>query len=214
MLLIAAVAPLMAGTRGRTDRVVCLANLGHIGRAFQQWAAEHGNQNPVLTPVGEGGLLGHPLAINAWVHFAWVSNELATARVLACPSDVATRVASDFSNRPDGGFLYGTYRANALSYFLGVHSFFNQPQAIVAGDRNLRPASFGACAYIPLSGVATIPCRVPPLNSGWANALHFPDGNLLFNDGHAQTVSSHELREGLIVQSYEGANSFHYLLPR
>jgi len=46
-LLMLVSAPLGANVRTRTDRLVCEANLRQIGHAYQLWASDHGDRNPI-----------------------------------------------------------------------------------------------------------------------------------------------------------------------
>src|SRR5262245_33734498 len=77
VLLAAVVLPALANNRFRSDRVICANNLRQIGMAMQLWANDHNELPPYDVPAAEGGTLGHALAPNAWLHFSWVSNELA-----------------------------------------------------------------------------------------------------------------------------------------
>jgi len=191
---------LAPNARERAKRMVCLANLRELGNGFQRWAAEHEDRNPMHVPVAEGGVRGHVLAPNVWFQYAALSNELASARILVCPSDTnIMRVAKDFSANIDGGLMYPAYRNNAVSYFVGLHGFFYEPQSILAGDPNvlLNPQSTG-CSYVALSGPvrALDPRSNPP--AAWLGNVHGFEGNLLFNDGSAQETTSAQLREILL----------------
>jgi len=199
------------GLRERSNRIVCLANLRQIGQAFQLWASDHGDQNPPFVRTNAGGIYGVPLANNCWYQFAWVSNELATPRVLVCPSDTnTTHVAQDFSSDPDGGFLNSAYRNNALSYLLSLHAVFYSP-SILSGDRNIQPTTSGdSCAYSGLSAVLSLQRRLPIAE--WNNDVHGSTGNLLFNDGSAQESSITDLRNALATPVT--GDSIHILLPR
>src|SRR5262245_25725168 len=79
--------PVVANPRLRSDRVACSNNLRQVGMAMQVWGNDHGDLVPQEVPVAEGGTRQHPLAVNAWLHFSWVSNELGNAQTLFCPSD-------------------------------------------------------------------------------------------------------------------------------
>src|SRR5213075_1294029 len=116
--------PALANGHPRSDRLVCANNLRRIYVAMQQWGNDHNDRVPFAVPVSEGGTRLHPLAANVWLHFSWISNELGTATVLACPSDNGT-VARDFSASPESGYLNPNFRGNATSYFLS-HGGFNR----------------------------------------------------------------------------------------
>src|SRR5689334_16625714 len=79
--------PLLAHNKTASQRAVCVNNLGLVGRAFSLWSTEHSDRLPMHLDYTAGGTRNHPSGLqnNAWFQFAWVSNELATPRILACP---------------------------------------------------------------------------------------------------------------------------------
>jgi len=122
-------------------------------------------------------------------------------------------VGLDFTASPNGGFLNGAYRNNAVSYFVGLHTFFNNPRSILAGDRNVRMDFFGGgCSYASLTAVAGIAVR--PIVTLWEDGIHSPAGNLLFNDTHVLEASTSGLRQALIPPLSNFESSFHLILPR
>ncbi|HTG42964.1 MAG TPA: type II secretion system protein, partial [Verrucomicrobiae bacterium] len=102
-LLVGPLIPLFAHTQRAGERSVCVNNLRLVGRAFQVWGKDHENKLPWRTPVAEGGGYGSPRPGAAWREFTWMTNELITPRILACPSDSAVRVARNFSDNGAGG---------------------------------------------------------------------------------------------------------------
>ncbi len=215
LLLLTLVAlPLAGNTRTRSDRIVCLANLRQIGRAYQLWASEHGDRNPFLVNTNEGGIFGVTLANNAWYHYAWISNELVTPRVLVCPSDTgAVRVATDFSSERTGGFVNPAYRNNAASYFVGLHAFFYYPRSILGGDRNVVPTYRNtSCGTAGLS-LTQFLGGPPSYYVSWTNIIHGPSGNLLFNDGSAQESSRQDLQQALRAPDTDWSQ-IHIVVPR
>lgn len=103
-LLAAAVLPALAGNRIRSDRVLCANNLRQISMALQQWGNDHSDQPPWEVLPADGGTYAHALSPNVWYHFAWISNELASPRILFCPTDTG-KPARDFTGDPAGGYL-------------------------------------------------------------------------------------------------------------
>src|SRR5262245_55096030 len=96
--LLASVAiPGLAQAKPRSQQAVCLNNLRIIGTAITTWNSEHANFDPWRYPEGGAGSGGGALANNSFIQFSWFSNNLPTARVLACPSDLAKRPADNFS---------------------------------------------------------------------------------------------------------------------
>lgn len=184
----------LSHSRARSETLVCQANLGQIGRAFQLWASDHEERYPFLVPSNEGGLWRHPLALNLYMQFACVSNELSTPKVLVCPADTnTTRRAKDFSRRPDGGFMNATYQNNAVGYFVGFHAERYRPRSILSGDRNLEGISASSCS-VAAGTVWSVAAPHSGSGSSWGQQIHFQQGNLLFNDGSAEETSTARLR--------------------
>ncbi len=210
-------------SRTRANSLVCQANLAKVGRAFQLWAADHGDWNPSMLSSNLGGLYGVYLAHNAWYQYAWISNELATPKVLVCPADTNTvRRAQDFSYSSDGGFLNPAYRNNALSYMLGLHTGFYMPGALLSADRNIEPVvNVGGCSYSGLGAVQALQ-GAPPLTADtslWGKEIHSNRGNILFNDGSVQETSSEQLQSVLARNRQNdavvaGPGPVHTLYPR
>jgi len=100
-LLCAVALPLLGVTRADSDRVACLNNLRQMGRAAQMWASDHTLQFPWRTSISDGGefiptpgsTAGQPRPGNAWAEYAFMSNEVVTPRILACPADTGVKVA-------------------------------------------------------------------------------------------------------------------------
>src|SRR6266542_4479208 len=91
-LLTLLVLPALANNHPRSQRVICANNLRQIGAGMQLWGNDHNDLFPQEVPVAEGGTRLHPLASNVWLHFAWISNELGSAKVFFClmsPSTVS-----------------------------------------------------------------------------------------------------------------------------
>src|SRR5206468_10868184 len=100
-LLSLVVVPALASNRPRSQRVICANNLRQIGTAMQLWGNDHNELLPQEVAVAEGGTRMHPLAPNVWLHFAWLSNELGSPKVLFCPADTG-HPARDFTRNPTG----------------------------------------------------------------------------------------------------------------
>ena len=190
--------PALANNKSRSQRLVCVSNLSRIGQAYAQWASDHWDYYPFLLGRSLGGTRPpfNGLESNPWLQFSWVSNELATPRILACPGDTK-RVAEDFSANL-GGLLHPNYQNNAISYFL-AHPVLDR---ILSGDRSLTVnRGSGACSYF--SAVNIIDSR-----SFWAQSIHDGSGNLLFRDGSVEETGTPELR-----RSIGNFVSMHLILP-
>jgi competence protein ComGC len=209
-LLLAVVLPALANDRIRSSRVICANNLRQIGMAMQLWGNDHDDQPPWEIAMPDGGTKLHPLGVNVWLHFSWISNELRSARVLLCPSD-SGRQAEDFSFGP-GGYLTAPYRNNATSYFL-THAFDGGQFVMFAGDRNFQtPNGVGTCSRFPTVALASL------LNlRGWDTNLHNQAGNIVRLDGRVNQYSNTELRDAVNrdrIGDRDVLTDLHILKPR
>ncbi|MBI5386003.1 MAG: hypothetical protein HZA90_15110 [Verrucomicrobia bacterium] len=209
-ILAALAAPTLAGLRPRSDSAACVNNLRQIGRAYQIWGHDHNDDPPYRVAMSEGGIQAHPLAGNTWFQFSWVSNELATPRVLACPSDLQKRVAKDFGISADGGFLNSGFRNNAVSYWVGSDAVRFVPASLVCGDRNVKVAGYGYCSA-GISDAGTILMR-PMAGSVWTNNLHGLWGNVLRYDGQVRTLSNWNLTTNALSFGDDNG-TMHLVLP-
>ncbi len=159
-LLVAIVLPALAHDRARSARIICANNLRQIGAAMQTWGNDHQDLQPWEVPPVEGGTKAHPLAVNVWLHFAVLSNELASARILFCPTDTGTP-AFDFGSSPEGGYLSPNYR-NAATSYLVAHRDSNEPMVMTVADRNLLGAAPRSCVVFGMALSIRVPSSGQP----------------------------------------------------
>jgi len=201
--------PVLANTNPGSQRLTCANNLRQIGQAFLMWANDHEERIPPMVPTNEGGTQLMPLGLNGWVQFSWISNELGTAKVLACPSDDG-KVARDFSSDPSGGLLHPTFRNSAISYFVG-HPLPEFPRNMLCGDRNLATSGPNlSCPYFLRADLVV----VRPFTGRWTSSTHINSGNLLARDGHVEQLSDAGLNRYLNQPVLEGQGAPHLLMPR
>jgi len=182
--------PMLASNRLRSDKVVCANNLRQISAAMQIWANDHNDRFPQDTPLSEGGTSQHPLGVNVWLHFSWISNELGSPVVLFCPSDQG-RPARDFSGDPTGGYVHPNFANQATSYLL-AHGREFRPTDVLSADRNVYMLNGSAsCSRFTAAWVI----QRSPLSRTfeWTSALHEGAGNLLLFDGRVVQVPNHGL---------------------
>ncbi len=147
---------------------------------------------------------------NAWFHYAWISNELGTPRILACPDDDTARVARDFSTTAEGGFMNPTFRNHALSYLVGLEVRPSRLRLLVAADRNIdvggsnRNCSSGVTA----AGLLDPSGQRSGIPSRWQPGIHERRGNILLYDGQVLFTSSYQLGD------YLRSDWNHVLSPR
>ena len=209
----------LANSATRSDLAVCANNLRQVGRAFHMWASDHGGENPWWTHYNSGGshiptggplppgnvyhipgLGTYPITLrnNAWLQFGFIHEELRTPALLLCPSDRINRArATHFSNSVDGLVWVGL-RDRAISYFLGMHALNQFPSTMLGGDRNINdhgqdqgcPVNVGTISRIEFLGLHR-----------WNTApnLHPASGNILFNDGRVEELTSSVLGRRLFL---------------
>ncbi len=210
-LLLAIVLPALAHERARSARIICANNLRQIGMGFQLWGNDHGGLAPYEVDMVEGGTRVHPLAANTWFHFAWISNELASPKMLLCPSDSGT-AATEFSGDPKKGYLNPNFANQATTYFLTERT--SQIDLLVqAGDRNLKfNAGLRGCSRFNAAWAINLPYQRS--DEGWTNALHGTEGNFLSSDGSVEQAVNERFREALKTGNFNDGGSLHFAVPR
>lgn len=183
--------PAMLRARSKARRIGCVSRLKNIGVGFRIFASDNqgfmpfqfstnspGTNNPISRP-NFGGTREYALdPASAWRHFAVLSNELSTPNILVCPADRERALARTFLEFTNNRFL---------SYTVGVSASEEQPQSILASDRNL--LLNGA---VVSNTVLTLATNLP---LAWDRRIHDEAGNIVLGDGSVQQVSSGRLRE-------------------
>ncbi len=196
--------PALGASASRSRLAQCFNNLRQVGAGFHSWAMVHGDKFPWQVRKADGGLNNinneSPVSQNPYVHFAIVSNELVTPRVLICPSDLAIKAASDFSSSTTGGFLALNFRNNAVGYFLGMDATLERPGTMLSGDRNVRTSRAATCGavFVPANALDGLDPRVD-----FTNGLHRFYGQVGLADGSVQTGNGSLLRK-LALNSGDG----------
>ena len=180
-ILAALLLPALAKAKAKAQRVACLNDQKQIGLSFTMWANDHDDRYPSVVPVADGG---SKTLTEVWTHFATMSNELVTPKVLRCPSDGSKQSAADFSSGPNG---LGTVKDGAVSYAIGTSASPDKPGMHLAGDRNLLGIDGQSCGAASINGVITQ--LTPASNPRWDNTLHGNAGNMVMADGSAHQFS-------------------------
>ncbi len=173
--------PALAKAKSKAQRISCVNNLKQVGLAFTLWGDDHANKYPSVVDVAAGG---SKTLTEAWMHFVTLSNELATPKLLHCPSDPEKQTARDFSTQP-AGLL--NLQNRAVSYAVGTSAGPEKPGMHLAGDRNFIGRDGQNCGPAGLTGVITQ--LVPADNPRWENTMHMSAGNLVFADGSTQQIN-------------------------
>ena len=183
----------------RSPKIKCVNNLKNVGLAFRTFATDNNDRFPMQIPVANGGtreFINDPTLI--WMHYAALSNELSTPKVLLCPSDILGRVEAKGFNRNYRSQDSVPFSANAnLSYFLGPDSSETNPNGILAGDRNITNADKAPFSY----GVARVGLlgtnHTDRAGAGWDHNVHEHAGNIALGDGSVHQVTTSRLRNAL-----------------
>ncbi len=227
-ILAAMLLPALAAAKRKAQKINCVNNLKQVGIAFRIWEGDNGDRYPMAVAVASGGAsdylihggnqntAGTPATggvYNPGVVFMVMSNELATPKILACPSDT-------LHNVPATNFTYqdvlqivtaptATTKAAALSastkvsYFVGADATEADPQGILSGDCNIgntgstgngpSSARFGATVSNTSSAPEIYgPNAFSSTAAAWAwtaSDLHQKTGNLLIADGSVQSAT-------------------------
>lgn len=190
-VLVLKLIPKLQRDKAVAQRISCNGHLKNIGFCFRIFATDNegflpfqfstnspGTNNLISRP-NFGGTLEYALdPASAWRHFAVISNELSTPIIVNCPADRERAPARTFQEFTNNRFL---------SYTVGISAVEEQPQSILASDRNL-----------VLNGLAvsnTVLTFATNMNLAWDHRIHVGAGNALLGDGSVQQVSAGRLSE-------------------
>jgi len=185
--------PVLGRAKARAQRVTCTNNLRQIGLAMRLWADGYEGKYPWKVNQSQGG--GRPNGSgNARVNlqFSIVSNELASTKLLLCPSDVLRRVpATNFAS----------LALTNISYALCNEADEKRPRVILATDRNMFGFDFTGlpdninCFILssPHTGAATARWRRDMCHGANVGVVAFGDGSVSqLNDvGLVQTLKGY-----------------------
>ena len=227
-ILAAMLLPALARAKARAQRASCANNLTELGIAFKTWGLDNNDAYPMVVPTASGGPpnqtqiaagTGPASANYLYQVFGVMSNEVSTAKLLACPSDSDTIVHTNLlivgnqvSNYevPNSGGQYSLCDVN-VSYFLGLNADENYPQMLLCGDRNIyggtgafanyeptQNNSYGDAQHLsPATVIMGTNFASTALSPAWTGKMHQSQGNILLCDGSVQQISSSRLRDQL-----------------
>jgi prepilin-type N-terminal cleavage/methylation domain-containing protein len=244
-ILAAMLLPALARAKARAQRASCANNLKEIGISFKTWALDNNDAYPMIVPTASGGppnqaqIYGQPYTAGyEYQIFGTMSNELSTARILACPSDSDTVTHTNLLMMPSvtentlvtgSGGQYSLCDLN-VSYFIGLNADENDPQMTLAGDRNIdgdlqnttynatQNNGYGNAQHVAGSSCLGATCVMGtnwPTTAtapAWTAKIHQQQGNLLLADASVQQLSTSRLKDQLRnsqdTTTAPGANTF------
>jgi prepilin-type N-terminal cleavage/methylation domain-containing protein len=204
--------PALAKAKARAQRINCVSNLKQVGVAFRLFANDNEGRYPGIDKsIGDDA---------AWTNFQAVGTELASPKVLLCPSDSGRpqnngkTIPSDFntSGTITNSFSYAAlHRNKSLSYFIAPAADETRPLMVFAGDRSLVAAQnantpgtkyyFGQVRLGAGDGSAIF-------DAAWNDNVHYRAGDIALADGSAQQVTTGKLRDQLRVTGDADNNLF------
>ncbi len=175
-------------------RAVCINDLAQIGLAFHTFSNDHSGKFPMAVSTNEGGTLEYvqegfesgSIFYTAYYQFQALSNELVFPRILVCPTDLR-QAATNFA----------VLTNENLSYFVGVSATFDQPESILAGDRNISTNSYLQPTILQMGPLSSL---------WWTWEMHQQKGDVLFADGHVEQWNDASFNPN--VNGYSGIQSF------
>ncbi len=236
--------PALAKAKTKAAQLNCVSNSKQVMLGFLLWVNDtEVNGFPFRVSISEGGSYynaaadGPPPAWlgvrnNAYFQFAFISNQLASPKILVCPGDkrvgAARKVADNWTASPNGGLLNPAYKNNAVSLTVGVDAtslglgvpgsgsygtfwttrIESTQDHMVISDRNIRwDAANGTCG----SGLTLIETADRNGSAHWTNAIHGVHGNVGQVDGSVHQTTSIELRE--YVRRGDDEGRVHFVVP-
>jgi len=176
-ILMTLLLPALGRGKMKAQQTECSSNLRQVGLSFRMFADEHDNRLPMQVSMRWGGTMEYASKGETWRHFQVMSNLLVNPELLVCPADK--------QRAPATWKLLGNTNT---SYFVGLDAKIGKPTQLLAGDRNIETPGY------PTPGV--VPVR-PDMTAYWSEEVHRNRGNLLFADGHVNSVDSDGLQKAI-----------------
>lgn len=203
--------PALAKAKAKAQRIKCVNNLKNVGLAFRIFATDNGDRFPMQVANADGGSADYATTTGTgqpnyiWYHFAALSNELSTPKIVTCPSDGTVQEANAWGTNTVTGAQKGVVNFNNnkyLSYFVGLGANETEPQQWLAGDRNLMSTNFASNPHtsVKTPTITGVKGQADASKNDvwWSKGdLHQEQGDICMGDGSVQQFSSSRLKQGL-----------------
>ncbi len=174
--------PAIAKAKAKANRIACVSNMKQVDVAIILWSLDQDGKYPWIVKPADGGTYSFP---QAWQHFAVLSNELNSPKVLHCPTDKERKAAETFGGTVNG---FATAQNAALSYAVGTEATEGNTSMHIVVDRNISGRDLQRCSLAGILG--TITTLNPYADSTtWTKELHNNEGNMGLADGSVQLFS-------------------------
>jgi len=160
----------------------CVNNLKQVGLSFRLWAGDNDDKYPMHVLVAKGGTMELVDGALAAPHFAVMSNELGTPKMLNCYMDSSRQPATNFASLQDSN----------ISYFINVSAAEDNPYMWLAGDRNVMVGQMTVQGMVGVNANSHV---------DWSEAMHKKRGAIALADGSVRQYSSQELISSLRAQT-------------
>ncbi|MEW6155883.1 MAG: type II secretion system protein [Verrucomicrobiota bacterium] len=193
--------PALAKAKEKARRTRGINNLKQIGLSFRMFAEDHQGMFPMYVGTNDGGSAEYVRrADQIWRHFATLSNELSTPRMLISP-------APDITKRIEATTFAPTVRANArgtvpfntnlnVGYFVALDSDETVPESLLAGNRGITNRSRPT---IDVAKIVRFGNRVTANMPGYAGFHKYGSwsgqGNVVYSDGSVSAINTMRLRQ-------------------
>ncbi len=221
--------PALAKAKAKAQKIKCVNNLKNVGLGFRIFSTDNNGSFPWNVDITQGG--SQTNGALTYLHFAAVSNELSTPKIVVCPSD--GQLTGETAGRLDATNWTAVVKAplngnKYISYFVGLGASEENPQTILSGDRNITAdttaatqtllkntvLNSGPAAYNITAAVASsMPTATATKNFGFTSRTHDSAGNILLGDGSVQGVTSSRFREAIRDEAASTGNPISWSLP-
>ena len=201
--------PALAKAKEKAQKIKCTSNLKQVTLGFDLFQHDYDDRYPMGVAYLEGGSAeALPRLRNGtedpftWMHFGAMRSQLENPKIVICPSDSQTEATTfNYGTRDRSGIRYFNHNGK-ISYHINPNAD-NEPQTILAGDRNLTNAAALKAKRENKAGII-LQSRIS--RTSWTSASYRLDANIhgvsganfAFADNHVDSLSTEGLRQAYV----------------